>query len=31
MAWLLASVEAGRKAGVPLPEKEEMIFTNFIR
>jgi len=31
MAWLLASVEAGRKAGVPLPEIEETIFTNFIR
>jgi len=31
MAWLLKSIETGRKAGVPLPEKEEMIFTNFIR
>ena len=31
MAWLLKSIEAGRKAGVELPEKEKMIRTNFIR
>lgn len=31
MAWLLKSIDAGRKAGVPLPEIEETIFTNFIR
>jgi len=32
MAWLLKSIEAGRKAGVPAPEAdEERVFTNFIR
>ena len=31
MTWLLKSIEAGRKAGVELPEKEETIRTNFIR
>ena len=31
MAWLLKSIEAGRKLGVKLPEKEETIRTNFIR
>ena len=31
MAWLLKSIEAGRKAGVPAPEYEEHVFTNFIR
>jgi multimeric flavodoxin WrbA len=31
MAWLLQSIEAGRNAGVPLPEKEERAWTNFIR
>jgi len=31
MAWLLKSIDAGRKTGVPLPEIEETIFTNFIR
>lgn len=31
MAWLLRSIEAGRNAGVPLPEKEDRIWTNFIR
>ncbi len=31
MAWLLKSIEAGRKVGVKLPEKEETIRTNFIR
>lgn len=30
MAWLLKSIEAGRKAGIALPEKEEWIRTNFI-
>lgn len=30
MAWLLASIEAGRKAGVPAPQYEEKIRTNFI-
>jgi multimeric flavodoxin WrbA len=31
MAWFLKCKEAGQKAGIPLPEKEEYIFTNFIR
>lgn len=30
-AWLLKCIEAGRKAGVPEPEREEWIATNFIR
>ncbi len=31
MAWLLKSIEAGRKAGISLPEKEAPQRTNFIR
>lgn len=31
MAWLLRSIEAGRKAGVPTPEYESRLRTNFIR
>ncbi|MBQ9404064.1 MAG: flavodoxin family protein [Synergistaceae bacterium] len=31
MAWLLKSIEAGRKAGIKTPELEEIQFTNFIR
>ncbi|WFR57470.1 flavodoxin family protein [Anaerocolumna sp. AGMB13025] len=31
MAWLLKSIQAGKEAGIPLPEKEERIATNFIR
>lgn len=31
MAWFLQCKEAGMKAGVPLPEREEPIGTNFIR
>jgi Multimeric flavodoxin WrbA len=31
MAWLLKSIEAGRAAGVTLPEKEMRVATNFIR
>lgn len=31
MAWLLRCIEAGRKAGVPEPEREPKIATNFIR
>ena len=31
MAWLLKSIEAGKKAGVKLPEKESKMYTNFIR
>lgn len=31
MAWLLKSIEAGRKAGIKLPEQETRAVTNFIR
>ncbi|MBQ8509776.1 MAG: flavodoxin family protein [Clostridia bacterium] len=31
MAWLLRSIEVGRQAGIPLPEREAKIRTNFIR
>lgn len=31
MAWLLQSIEAGKKAGISLPEKEAPMRTNFIR
>ena len=31
MAWLMKCIEAGRKAGVPEPEREERQVTNFIR
>jgi multimeric flavodoxin WrbA len=31
MAWFLKCKEAGMKAGVPFPEKEENIYTNFMR
>ena len=31
MAWFLKCKEAGVKAGVPFPEREERVFTNFIR
>lgn len=31
MAYLLKCLEAGRNSGVPLPEKEKRVFTNFIR
>ena len=31
MAWFLKCKEAGKKAGVPLPEKEAIMRTNFIR
>ncbi|MBM7867227.1 flavodoxin family protein [Heliobacterium gestii] len=31
MAWLLKSIEAGKAAGVALPEKEPRAITNFIR
>lgn len=30
MAWFLKCKDAGVKAGIPLPEKEKAIFTNFI-
>lgn len=31
MAWLLKCIEAGKAAGVSMPEQEEKIKTNFIR
>ena len=31
MAWLLKCIEAGKAAGIPMPETEERIWTNFIR
>ena len=31
MAWLLRCMEAGRQAGVALPEREAPVRTNFIR
>lgn len=31
MAWLLKCIEAGKAAGVPLPQREEKILTNFVR
>ncbi len=31
MAWLLKSIEAGKKAGLALPELEKRVGTNFIR
>jgi hypothetical protein len=31
MAWLLKSIEAGKSAGLVMPEKEERIYTNFVR
>lgn len=31
MAWLLKSIEAGKKAGIELPELEKNAVTNFIR
>lgn len=31
MAYLLKCQEAARKAGVALPEREDPVFTNFIR
>ena len=31
MAWLLGCIQAGRQAGLPLPEQETRINTNYIR
>lgn len=31
MAWLLKCINAGKKAGIELPEKEQRVATNFIR
>jgi multimeric flavodoxin WrbA len=31
MAWLLKCIQAGREAGINLPEQEPRVATNFIR
>ena len=31
MAWLLKCIEAGKAAGIPLPQREAPLRTNFIR
>lgn len=31
MAWLIKCIEAGREAGIPEPEREQPVATNFIR
>jgi hypothetical protein len=31
MAWLLRCKEAALKAGIPMPEAEQKVVTNFIR
>lgn len=31
MAWVLKSIEAGKKLDVQMPKKEDFVFTNFIR
>jgi len=31
MGWMLKSIDAGKKAGVKIPEPEERVWTNFIR
>ena len=31
MAWLLKSIESGKRAGIELPKNEQIISTNFIR
>lgn len=31
MTYYLKCIEAGKKMGIPMPEKEEITFTNFIR
>ncbi|MCI1723403.1 MAG: flavodoxin family protein [Lachnospiraceae bacterium] len=31
MAWLLKSIDAGRRAGIPAPQYEKHVWTNFIR
>ncbi len=31
MAWLLKCIEAGKKSGIPLPEREKRVSTSFIR
>jgi len=31
MAWLMGCIELGKKNGLPLPKREETVYTNFIR
>jgi multimeric flavodoxin WrbA len=31
MAWLLKAIQAGKAAGIEIPEQEKRVFTNFIR
>ena len=31
MAYFLRCIEAGKQLGVPRPQQEEVVFTNFIR
>ena len=31
MAWILKCIEAGKNAGIPCPQTEEKVWTNFIR
>ena len=31
MAYMLRCLEVGRNSGIPMPEKEPAVFTNFIR
>ena len=31
MAWLLKSIQAGKEAGLQLPQREDKVKTNFIR
>ena len=31
MAWILKCIESSKKAGIPMPQKEEKIYTNFKR
>ena len=31
MAWLLKCIHAGKEAGIPLPQNEKKVATNFIR
>ncbi len=31
MAWLLKSIQAGKEAGLQLPQREPAVKTNFIR
>ena len=31
MAWVLKNIEAGKQAGIAMPEEDAKIMTNFIR